>query len=345
MDVPEDGVFSRIERVYHPRWRSFYNCLISLPTGTPLQVAYYQSKAFSNAVRRLAPEHDLALAHLIRSGAYLRDHSLPKVLEMTDAISMNYERVRNTAGVSGLKALVYKIEQKRLKRYEQKIAAEFDLSVLVSQVDKDYLFSPSSATAQKTIVCSNGVDLSHLQFCSENKGKMVVFIGNMYSLQNLDAANWFAEQVMPKLVEKDDYVFRVIGRIKDVDRARLERVPGVEVTGSVDDVAEHAKGALAGICSVRLGAGVQNKVLEYMALGIPAVVSSVGSEGLEALPGKDFLVANAADEYVNQIEKLSLDNELRSSMAISARKYVEQYHSWDQKLGGISRKVHSLLNA
>ncbi|QPP48062.1 MULTISPECIES: glycosyltransferase family 4 protein [unclassified Halomonas] len=344
MDVPQDGVFSRVEKVYLPRWRSFLNCLRSLPTTTPLQVAYYQSKAFSQAVRRLVPEHDLALAHLIRSGSYLRDQSLPKVLEMTDAISMNYERVRKTAGVTGLKAWVYKVEQRRLKEYEQRIASDFDLSILVSQVDKDYLFPVGSPTAASTLVCSNGVDLSHLPFSPETDGKMVVFIGNMYSLQNLDAANWFAEQVMPRLVGKGNYVFRVIGRIKDADRARLERLPGVEVTGAVDEVAEHAKGALAGICSVRLGAGVQNKVLEYMALGIPAVVSSVGSEGLEAVPGKDFLIANSVDEYVDTLQLLSGNGGFRSSIAISARRYVERQHAWDQKLGIVSQRVDALLS-
>lgn len=341
--IPDDGVFKRVERIFLPKWKSYLNCVFALPTSVPLQVAYYSSKAFSKKLNELLPLHHGALAHLVRTGDYLLDQHIPKALEMTDAISMNYERVGRLAKSFSLKTIIYSIEQKRLNRYEKLSASTFDISVLVSKYDKDYLFPSVSAISEKVLVCSNGVNLADLRFKPCFDSKQIVFIGNMFSVQNVDAAYWFAKNVLPLLRKHGDFTFKVIGRIKDSDRHLFEQISGVKVTGSVDSVALAAENSLLGVCSVRLAAGVQNKILEYMALGLPTITSSTGLEGLEAIPNKDILVADEPEQYLDLILKVANDPKFHSQLASSGLSYVENHHSWESRLSPFVSEFKKLV--
>lgn len=342
-DIPNDGVFSRVERVYLPKWKSYLNCLLALPTTKPLQVAYYSSSVFRKKVAELMPNHDFALAHLIRTGHYIRNYNTPKVLEMTDAISMNYERVGAIAKSSGFKNLVYSIEQRRLKKYEQEIANDFDFSVFVSQHDKDYLFPEKTLIRDKVLVCSNGVSLDLLPYSYQPDGKTIIFIGSMTTIQNLDAARWFAQYVMPELVKYGDYHFKIIGRINEQARVEFNRYVNTSTTGGVESVAEAAHGAIAGVCPMRLGAGVQNKILEYMALGMPAITSDVGLEGIEAKVNHDILVANTVAEYVEIIRKISFDSDYSKQIGFNGNQYVKKAHTWAGKIEPLLTKIKNII--
>lgn len=328
MTIPCDGVFARVERVYLPRWKSYINCLFSLPSRVPLQVAYYRSNEFREKVNMLLPESDIALAHLIRTGEYLKGNPGPKVLEMTDAISMNYERVKILAKFSGIKSRIFSIEGKRLRYYERSIVDDFDLSVLVSEIDKNYLFMPGDRRIDRVLICSNGVDLASLPYEYKPTARTIAFIGNMNSVQNMDAARWFANEIMPRLLTLGDFHFKVVGRIPESDQNELNHIPGVTAVGTVDSVAEAVKGAFLGVCPMRLGAGVQNKVLEYMALGLPVVSTRLGHEGIGAKAGTEIVIADTVQDFVENIMKLSADNEACSNLSHSGRMFVEQHHEW-----------------
>lgn len=342
--IPDDGVFCSVHRVLLPKWKSYLNCLSALPTRTPLQVAYYSSAKFAKLVRALSKDHDLVLPHLIRTAGYATDLDIRKVLEMTDAISMNYFRVSETKNHAGIKGLIYNVEKNRLNYYEKLVAKSFDCNVLVSKFDRDFLFQNDKALFDKSLVCSNGVDIEKLPFEFSPCKNFVVFIGNMYSAQNMDAALWFASEAMPLLREHGDYTFKVIGRIKPENERKLKSYDGVMVTGAVDDVVEHARGAIAGVCPVRLAAGVQNKILEYMALGLPTITSKTGLEGLEAKSGLDILVADTPTEIVQSILLLDSDKQFAQKIAHSAKHYVKEHHSWSGKLRPLNEKIKEILS-
>lgn len=341
--LPDDGVFKEVHRVYLPRWQSYLNCVFALPTLKPLQVAYYQSPKFKKLVNKLSSDHEMVLPHLIRTAEYVKTLDVKKVIEMTDAISMNYSRVSKIKNSSGIKGLIYRIEQSRLNRYERNVAHFFDVNVFVSQVDKEFLYADNKNLLDKAMVCSNGVDLSKLPYSFVPSGNKLVFIGNMYSAQNFDAAYWFAKEVLPKIREYDDYEFHVIGKISSDSQRKLSQFKGVIVTGAVESVADYAYGAFAGICSVRLAAGVQNKILEYMALGIPTITSSTGLEGLFAKDGESILVADYPEEYVKHILALKNNVILAETISRNAYSYVQEQHSWSGKLKPLIDKINQLL--
>ena len=341
MPLPEDGVFDRVERVLLTRFRSYLNTLLALSGSTPLQVAYYRSAAYASAVKRLIPQHDGVLSHLIRCAEYVKGSSKPRILEMTDAISLNYERVRQLKNVGGLKAQVYRLEATRLLAYERQIVEEFDLSVLVSETDKVHLVGTEH---EKVMVCSNGVALDHLPYKDRRDSKPVlVYIGNMASVQNMDACLYFASDVMPLVSQRLKATFRVVGRISDSDAAKLRAFASVEVTGPVDDMAAAVEDARLGVCPVRLAAGVQNKILEYMALGLPVVTSSIGLEGFAAQPERDLLVADTPEGYAEAIARLWNDDALKKQLASNGHAYVNAHHHWGSRLAPMIERVTALL--
>lgn len=338
---PEDGVFEHVERVYLPHWRSVFNALAALPGRVPLQVAYYRSAEFARRLQALLPRHDLCLAHLIRTGDYLRHIPRPRVLEMTDAISLNYQRVRDIGLVKHLRGWVYRLEADRLQDYEQRILNDFNLVTLVSATDRSHLLGERDA--EHVLVCSNGVDLARLPFrIRPDPDPVVAFIGNMTSMQNLDACQYFIEEVLPLLHQRGEYRFRAVGRIHPGDARRLARHDGVEVLGNVDSIADSVGNAGVGVAPVRIGAGVQNKILEYMALGLPVVSSPLALEGLAAQPGRDLLVAERPAAYAEAIERLFRERSLAHALAKAGRAYVERHHSWSGQLAPFVAKVHQL---
>jgi glycosyltransferase involved in cell wall biosynthesis len=339
--VPVDAPFARVERIWLPRWRSYLNVLRALPGSLPLQVAYYQLPSFERRVQELLPEHDIVLTHLIRTSGFVMHSPTPRVLEMTDAISMNYERSTGTSSRKRLRTWIYAIEQQRVLRYERAMLESFNLVTLVSEIDRRYLVGDQPAT--NLIVCSNGVATDRFPFQPRFDAEPVVtFIGNLTTLQNLDACYYFAREVMPALRRVRPWVFRVVGRIRDADSRALSAMEGVQVTGEVPSVPDTVRGARAGVCPMRVGAGIQNKLLEYMALGLPAITSSLSLQALSAQPGRELFVADAPEQYVQHLEKLFADPALSLEMATAARAYVQATHDWSVHLAPMVERMRAL---
>jgi glycosyltransferase involved in cell wall biosynthesis len=338
--IPSDGVFNYVERVFHPRSKHLLGMAKVLPSRIPFQVGYYWNPEFAKKLSALAPLHDGLLAHLIRTGQYITDYKMPKILEMTDAISLSYKRT--IPHVNPVRAMAYCVEAIRLKRYERWLINACDLTTLVSAVDRDFLLNGNSQ--RKTLICANGVDTKGLPFDYSPDGQTIVFIGKNTTAPNADAILFFAEKILPLVQARcSNAVFKVIGQIKPGLKSRLEHLAGVYVTGTIKSVAKAAQHASVAICPLRFGAGVQNKLLEYMSLGIPTVTSPIGLEGLSAVPGFDLFVAKSPEEWVEQICKLLLYPDKGKILAVAGKKFVEKHYSWSAQLKPLRCSIAELI--
>jgi glycosyltransferase involved in cell wall biosynthesis len=336
-----DDIFSKIEVIYMPKWKSWLNCIMAIPTKIPLQVAYYKNPEFRRRATLLSVEHDAMFAHLIRVGDAIKDIESVKFLEMTDAISLNYQRIRefghkNTKFIS----LVYSFEANRLRHCEEKIIDYFNLSILVSEVDRQYLFGNINERNKHVVVAGNGINLENFKYSYQDDAIDLIFIGNMHSFQNYDAALYMASEILPKIRRYiPNLQLRLIGRIAKRDADTLSVYDGVYVTDEVADVSIAALGGAIGVCPVRLGAGVQNKVLEYMALGLPVVTTSIGLQGFDAVNGRHLVVADDANKFAYEILELLENKSKRKHMAEAARAYIEEGYSWESKLASVIEVV------
>mgnify|MGYP006280310063 CR=1 FL=1 len=339
------GIFERIERVYRPTWRAILGTLRAVFSGRPLQLGYYNSSKFRRRVKDLLPLNDLAVAHLVRTGQYLEDcGAVPTVLEMTDALSLNYQRVIEMNSW-GWKNLVYRFEKPRIESYERKVTQSFDLVSLVSSVDRDSLL-PDQKDAEHVSVYPNGIDLTSRPYTAPNPTDppILAFIGNMRTVHNRDTCQYFAEKILPRIRERiPGTTFRIIGSAEKQEINSLEQYEGVEVTGWVDSIPEATRGALCGIGVMRLGAGLQNKVLEYMALGLPVIANRRGLEGINARPSEHVLMGEEPHEIVEHIVHLHADADLRKEVAQNGRNYVEENHRWEMALQPLMQDVNQLL--
>lgn len=346
-DVPRratgDDVFDRFECVHHPPWRAWLQTAGAFLTGDSLQLGYFRSSQFERRVDELVPEHDLVLAHLTRTGQYVAEREdVPTVLEMTDALSLNYERVSELRRWNP-QDLLYRIEASRAYTYERRILHEFDLVSLVSAVDRDFLLEDRQGM-DHVRVYTNGIDLEERLYRPPGAEPTMAFIGNMRTVHNRASCEYFLDEVFPYVREEiPGAEFRIIGAAPSSVQQALERRDGVTVTGWVDHIPEATSGAFCGIGVMQAGCGLQNKVLEYMALGLPVVTNSIGIEGINLDAGTEARVAETPREIASHVVDLYRNEQERNALARRARSFVEEHHSWRTALQPFVDDVNALL--
>jgi glycosyltransferase involved in cell wall biosynthesis len=338
------SVFRSVHVVHLPRWRSWMNALMALITRKPLQVAYYQSDEYGRVARELIGQSDLVLCHLIRTAEYVAGAQIPAVLEMTDAISLNYERVANVRGRRNLMKRVYAVERSRVLNYELQCLQNFALASVVSPVDRDYLVGKSAVDiARKMIVATNGADVERYRVSSNLRGNSVLFLGKMSTVPNIDACEYFARECLPQIrAQRPEIEFRIVGPISPATASRLQRFPGVVICGAVKELGDVVADCFCGIAPMRLGAGVQNKILDYMAMGIPCVTTVVGHEGLGAVHGREIVVADSRDDLIKSVLDLCTDRAAAAAIGQAGRAYVRRCHTWSACLTPLVSAIDQL---
>jgi len=339
-----DNVFDRVERIYHPRWKAWYQSLKALLKGEPLQLGYFRSKTFASRTDDLLDEHDLVLAHFTRTGQYIEGkNDVKTVLEMTDAFSLNYRRV-SSLNQWNLKKLLYRIEAPRIYQYERSTVYDFDLVSLVSDVDRSFLLNEDQQETDHVRVYTNGIDLESRPFSPPSTLPNMAFIGNMRTVHNQASCDYFIQRILPLVQEEiPEATFKIIGAAPESIHKKYEDNPGVQVTGWVDSIAEAAENAFCGVGVMRVGCGLQNKILEYMALGLPVIANEIGVEGIDLNPGTEAWIAESPEEIANLLIDLYQDQDRQNELACAAREFVERHHTWETALRPFVEDVNRLL--
>jgi sugar transferase (PEP-CTERM/EpsH1 system associated) len=192
--------------------------------------------------------------------------------------------------------------------------------------------------AARTVAVECGVDLARFSPVDTYKspfsasGPSLVFTGNMDYWPNADAVIWFAREVMPLLRARvPDLNFWIVGANPIPDVQALKALPGVHVTGRVEDVRPYVAHAAAIVCPLRIARGIQNKVLEGMAMGKAVIASPPAFEGVRAVAGTDLLVADGAAAFTATIVDV-LEGK-HPTLGASARRAMEAHYAWDAVLG------------
>ncbi|MBS0375280.1 MAG: TIGR03087 family PEP-CTERM/XrtA system glycosyltransferase [Proteobacteria bacterium] len=228
---------------------------------------------------------------------------------------------------------VYRYEAWRLAEYERRVLASFDAALVVSAQERDYF--PGGATGQ-LIAVSNGVDLDYFAAAAPVPGAEVVFTGVMDYRPNVDAVCWFARDIWPRIrAAVPEARFWIVGSQPTAEVQRLAAVPGVQVTGRVPDVREYVRRAAVCVAPLRIARGLQNKVLEAMAMSRAVVATGEAHEGLQAEPGRDLLVAPTDARFADVVIGLLGDPVRRAQLGDAARRCVESNYQWRQNLSSL----------
>ena len=279
-----------------PGWKSLAHTAAGLFSVRPLQVSYYYDEALQKRVDEMAEKADILIAALIRTREYFRKWVGKKVLvfDMVDSIAMNYARSESTT-----KSLfwrnIYRIEGKRLAEFEKRWVRESSVT---------YLFNPGEREALdrygKVICLPHGVSDSLFTYEKRDPAYAgaVVFMGKMDYQPNVDAVLWYLENVQAKIGEEIPFVIVGAYPTEEVKR-EAAKYPNVTVTGFVDDPYFYANSCMAMAAPMQSGGGIQNKVLEGMALGKVNLVSKLGAAALEGLDGdRKLILADRPEDYI-----------------------------------------------
>jgi sugar transferase (PEP-CTERM/EpsH1 system associated) len=340
-----DGVVERLEVVRLCRAAAYGRAALGLASRRPLQVHYYRSGAMARRLRRVIEEFhpDLVYAHTIRMAEYLADDRPgPAILAMQVSMALNYGRLARFAR-SPLRRAAYRLEAGRARRYEPRIAARFERCLLISEADVAALGSPRPANV---VVNPHGVDFAYFTPSPGTAGEegRLIFTGNMAYVPNVDAVEWFVAEILPLVRERVPGVrLAVVGA--DPPRRVLDLAvdPAVEVTGRVPDLRPSLEQAVVGIDPLRIGAGLQNKVLEGMSMGLPMVITSIANEGIGAVPGEEVLVADDPPAFAGAVVRLLQDPALRRDLGGRARRMIERRWSWEAHFADLERTTLDLL--
>ena len=242
---------------------------------------------------------------------------------------MDSEKWRHAAQLSRFPlSWVYRTEAERLARYERRVAGSFDYSLFVSQREADVF----RRLIHEGTVCAipNGVDVDYFSPPDDVEAEpAIVFTGVMDYFPNVDGVSYFCREILGRIAASAPEVrFYIVGRTPSKQVQVLGRLPNVEVTGAVPDVRPYMARARVAVVPLRIARGIQNKILEAMAMQLPVVGTSAAFEGIEAGATDGVAIADEPEAFAREVLKLLADPALCERRSRAARNFVMRHHRW-----------------
>lgn len=321
----------------------------SLPAlfgSRPLTLAYYRSNKLRLWVEAVVRNESVRHIVVFSSAMAQYAEHLSCSRRIIDFVDVDSDKWRQYAlSKSWPFNWVYQRESKCLLDYEKRVAREFDSATFVSEKEAELFRQLAPDSADRTTFFNNGVDTDFFSPLRSYPNpyptgvKVLVFTGAMDYWANIDAVKWFANSVFPAIYTRlPDIRFYIVGARPDKSVQALADFPGISVTGAVKDIRPYLMHAAVAVAPLRIARGIQNKVLEAMAMQKPVIVSMQAMEGIHAIPGKELMVAADAESFIDQILFL-LSHEGQMVMGKKARDRILQEYTWS---GNLSR-VDELL--
>jgi sugar transferase (PEP-CTERM/EpsH1 system associated) len=316
-------------------WSRWFRTGLSLLRGGTASEGAFQVPQLRAILRHWASEtrFDVCLASASSIANYLRLEELRDVQAVIDFIDVDSQKWFDyAASCRGPRAWLYRAEGRRLRRLEQTISAWASAVTLVGEAEVNIYrqFCPDGPVH----AISNGVDLDYFRPAPPAEtAPSCVFVGALDYYPNVEASLWFCRDVWPEIHRRrPEAKFYLVGRRPSPALRRLAALPGVELVGQVPDVRPYMTRASVTIVPLRIARGVQNKILESLAMARPTIASPQTLAGLHARPGVHLLQASSSEEWLHTILALFDDPDLRRRLGEAGRRYVEEHHSWERCL-------------
>lgn len=310
--------------------------LLALASGRTATEGAFESPAMQGLVARWAREtrYRSAIASSSSMVQYLRvgaARQIPAVVDLVDVDSQKWIDYASTS--RGPMAWLYRTEGRRLGELERAIPAWAGAVTLVSEAEAALFRRSGGEGAIRAI--TNGVDLEyfHPGFPGSGDGEGCVFVGALDYRPNVDGVVWFCREVWPRILDRRPGTrFALVGRKPSATVRRLAALPGVDLIGQVADVRPHVASASVAVMPLRIARGVQNKVLEALAMGKAVVASPEAIEGIDAEPGVHLRAASMPEDWVEAVVGLLDDRDQGRRLGEAGRAYVEREHDWGRCL-------------
>jgi len=251
---------------------------------------------------------------------------------MTDIISRKYLQLINQLSYFNPLKYIYFVEKHLIEKYEKKIIKYFNYSILVSGKDLK-TFPIKNSSKNKIKIITNGTDPKKKIYKFSEKNKDVVFIGNINYLPNKIACYDFIENIMPELRKKGINInFKIIGQVSKLLKFSLNKFENVKVYNNVSKTENFCHTAICGISNLNVVTGVQNKILEYMQIGLPTVISKKCFDNLEFKKNHEVLVYKSQKEFIKHIIKLKMNKKFANKISHNSYKKIRTKFTWPNTL-------------
>lgn len=332
-----------IQLVHRGQWQSTATTGLNIWRRQPLQSLYYHSPVMQGAVDRLLARgrYDAVYVHLFRMAQFVASRRQPyRILDLTDAISSEIER--SLPYRDRMWRLIYRMELPRLQRYERDIIRQFDETWLISETERRHLLGNSSDN--RIVIVPNGVETERYRPSTRMTNEPVlIFVGHMGVFHNIDAAEFLAREILPRVRETIPAArLDIVGAEPATQVQQLASLAGVRVLGHVPDLNAALNDATVFVAPLRFAAGIQNKVLEAMAAGLPVVTTSYVNTGLEAEADRHLLIADEPEALAAAVVSLLQNANLRRKLGRDGRGFVLRRYRWEdvlERMNAIEREL------
>ncbi len=321
--------------------------LASLLTHRPFVMLRDERRAMHALVRRLGaqghgrPYFDVVHADQLNMATYALDvPATRRVLGEHDVAWALWRRICATLP-PGPKRWLLEREWRLLRRYQRDISRHFDAILTVSEVDRAAM-AEVVADPSRIEVLPIAIDPGPGPIPREPDGPHILHLGTMFYLPNTDAVLWFASQVYPRIRARLPQVrFSIVGTHPPPEvRALANTDTGINVTGYVPDVEPIIRRSSVLVVPLRAGSGMRVKILNALAQGLPVVTTTLGYEGIAAVPGRDLLVADTPEAFAEAVVRVLTDETLARSLATNGRRLIEQHYDYRV----VCRKLDDVYN-